>query len=445
MYGRPQDRLKQGLMRWCGKRYFREFWALRDIWLEVGRGEAVGIIGRNGSGKSTLLQILAGTLRPSEGEVDVRGRVAALLELGSGFNPDFTGRENVLLNGAILGIDGQEIARRFDEIASFADIGPFIDQPIKTYSSGMVVRLAFAVQALLEPDVLIVDEALAVGDEAFQRKCFGLLERFRTRGGTLLFVTHSTQTVVKLCSRAFLLDSGRLLCHGPSKPVVDVYQKVLYGTPEQADQLRRELQKVEGRAENLVLPDDEPAQPALEVAASPREAPANGRIRFEANLPRPQEVVYGTREAEIMDVVTCSASGQPANVFPCGEVCELRYRVRFLVAAEGVRFGMMVKTVEGLDLAGVSSVHLGQRLPSVQAGQVAEVRFRLVLNLAPGTFFLNTGVSAHKGAEEIYLHRRVDVASIRVEPLDGRDIYGLVFTDPTLSVRLLEARSPSYV
>jgi lipopolysaccharide transport system ATP-binding protein len=445
MYSRPQHRLWQTLTGWRGKIYYEEFWALRGVSFRVRRGEAVGILGRNGSGKSTLLQILAGTVPPSEGQASTTGRVSALLELGSGFNPEFTGRENVHLNGTILGLSTQEVAERFDEIAAFADIGPFIEQPIKTYSSGMVVRLAFAVQALLDPDVLIVDEALAVGDEAFQRKCFAFLERFQARGGTILFVTHSTQTVVKLCNRALLLDGGRLLAHGPSKLVVDIYQKMLYGTPRQCERLRSHLQDINGAAEDLVVPSDEPVESAQEPVAQAVRPPADARVRYEPNLPKPQELVYGTGEAEIIDLMTCAPGGAPANIFPSGELGELRYRVRFHIAAEDIRFGMMIKTVEGVDVAGVSSLHLGQRLASVEAGQAVEVSFRLALNLAPGMYFLNSGVSAVKAGEEAYLHRRVDALSIRIDPPDSRDIYGLVFTDPRLSIRVVQARSLSHV
>ncbi|HWQ14792.1 MAG TPA: ABC transporter ATP-binding protein [Roseiflexaceae bacterium] len=223
IYDRPQDRLKQMLMWRFGRHYGREFWALRDISFEVRRGETVGIIGRNGSGKSTLLQIIAGTLAPSTGEVQVRGRVAALLELGSGFNPEFTGRENVYLNGAILGMSEAEIDARFESIAAFADIGEFIDQPVKLYSSGMVVRLAFAVQAHVDPEVLIVDEALAVGDMFFQAKCMACMRRLIDDGVTVLFVSHDIGAVKSLCRRALLLDRGRLQLDGAASSVAEAY------------------------------------------------------------------------------------------------------------------------------------------------------------------------------------------------------------------------------
>jgi len=225
IYDRPSHRLMQGLFG-ERRRYYREFWALRGIDLKVRRGETVGIIGRNGSGKSTLLQLIAGTLAPTEGSVQVRGRVAALLELGSGFNPDFTGRENVYLNASILGLTAAEIGSRMDAILTFADIGEFIDQPIRNYSSGMVMRLAFSVMAHVDADVLIIDEALAVGDAFFTQKCMRFLRDFKARG-TLLFVSHDDATVSALCDRALWIDGGRSRASGISKDVVQAYLQSL--------------------------------------------------------------------------------------------------------------------------------------------------------------------------------------------------------------------------
>ena len=211
-YAHPVDRLKEILLP--QKSYAQEFWALRDINLQISKGHSLGIVGRNGSGKSTLLQIVVGTLTPTSGEVQVNGKISALLELGSGFNPEFTGRQNVFLNGRLLGLEQKQIEAKFDEIAAFADIGDFIEQPVKTYSSGMFVRLAFAVAINVKPDILVVDEALAVGDEAFQRKCFARIQAIKESGGTILFVSHSASNVIELCDYAVLLDRGDLLLYG---------------------------------------------------------------------------------------------------------------------------------------------------------------------------------------------------------------------------------------
>ena len=230
IYDQPRDRLKQfivpRLQRAIGqpsRQYFREFWALKDVSFEVKRGETVGIIGRNGAGKSTLLQILCGTLSPTQGNVEIKGRVAALLELGSGFNPEFTGRENVYMNASVLGLSNQEIDARLDEIIAFADIGDFLDQPVKTYSSGMYIRLAFAVVVHVDADILIVDEALSVGDMYFQAKCMAHMKRLMNSGVTVLFVSHDTSAVKALCARAVYLDHGKVVAIGPTDDVVEAY------------------------------------------------------------------------------------------------------------------------------------------------------------------------------------------------------------------------------
>ncbi len=250
IYDLPGDRLKQfflpRLQHQFGispRRYYQEFWALKDVSFEIRKGEAVGIVGRNGSGKSTLLQLICGTLNPTVGNIQASGRISALLELGSGFNPEFTGRENVYMNGAIVGASHDEVDARFDDIADFADIGPFMDQPVKTYSSGMVVRLAFSVAINLNPEILVVDEALAVGDELFQRKCFAKIENMRAAGTTILFVSHSAAQTTELCDRAILLDSGCLIMSGVPSRVVPAYQKLLYAPPDARIAIRDELRE----------------------------------------------------------------------------------------------------------------------------------------------------------------------------------------------------------
>ncbi|HYD70325.1 ABC transporter ATP-binding protein, partial [Azospirillum sp.] len=245
LYGQPTDRLKQRFAR-PGVRHYKEVVALDDVSFDVMRGETVGIVGRNGSGKSTLLQVLSGTLRPTSGTAEIHGRVSALLELGAGFNGDFTGRENVYMNAAIIGLTREEIDARIDRIIAFADIDDFIDQPVRVYSSGMYIRLAFALAISVDPDILIVDEALAVGDEAFQAKCFARVTEFQKQGGTLLFVSHDPRAVVQFCKRALLLDHGRLILAGAPKTVITQYQRLLYAPVEQRDQI---LQEISGMGE----------------------------------------------------------------------------------------------------------------------------------------------------------------------------------------------------
>jgi ABC-type polysaccharide/polyol phosphate transport system ATPase subunit len=236
IYDKPRDRLLQvfmpGLQRMAGrqpKQYYREFWALHDVSFEVKKGQTVGIIGKNGSGKSTLLQMICGTLTPTSGRIQTNGRVAALLELGAGFNPEFTGRENVFMNASILGLTKEEIDARFDDIATFADIGDFIEQPVKTYSSGMQIRLAFSVAISVEPDILVIDEALAVGDALFQKKCFTALDKLKSNGTTILFVSHDIWTVKSFTDKALLLNMGRAINYGFSPDVCLQYNKLLFG------------------------------------------------------------------------------------------------------------------------------------------------------------------------------------------------------------------------
>lgn len=315
MYAKPSDRLKQALFLWK-RTYFREFWALRGVSLEVARGESVGIIGRNGSGKSTLLQIIAGTLAPSEGAASVAGRVAALLELGSGFNPEFSGRENVYLNAAVLGLSRREVDDRFDAIAGFADIGEFIDQPVKTYSSGMLVRLAFAVQVQVEPDILIIDEALAVGDALFQKRCFQRLEELRDRGVTLLFVSHDQESVRTLTSRALLLHEGRVRASGPSGEVILEYRRLLH-----------EAERAWGRSQAATLPRAVPASNGQR--ASPRRE-------------------FGSLEAQVESVGIYNSAGEATSVFHPGE--EVRIVVDAVInrRMNHVNIGLRIRNKQGV-------------------------------------------------------------------------------------------------
>lgn len=438
IYDRPQDRLKQ--MIWRGYRMFgHEFWALRKISFEVKKGESVGIIGRNGSGKSTLLQIIAGTLAPTEGEASINGRVNALLELGSGFNPEFTGRENVFLNGAILGMAYEEMEERFDEIAAFADIGEFIEQPVKLYSSGMAVRLAFAVQAVVPKEILIIDEALAVGDEAFQRKCMRALEEFREQGGTVLLVSHNAQAIVRQCSRCLFMHQGQLVIDGPSKPVTDLYQRFIYGTAQQQQATLALMQ--EHRAS--------PIEQLLDAVASnegrqhgPRSKPIlSSHTGLDATLPQPTEIVYGTGEAEILDCVMYDQYERPVNVLLTGQKYFWAFRVRFYEAAWNINFGMMIRTVDGVEVVGINSRWEGHQYERIERGGLIEIRFHFTMNIGPGTYYLESGVigdTAASAGEANFLHRRVDVCSIRVIAPDDRRIVGLAYLDPDVDMRRLE-------
>lgn len=427
IYERPMHRLYQMLSsRKHKQRWFRQFQALKNINLTVRKGETLGVVGRNGSGKSTLLQLICGTLTPSAGEVEVDGRIAALLELGAGFNPEFTGRENVLLYGTVLGLTRQQVEDRFDEIVAFADIGDFVDQPVKCYSSGMYVRLAFAVAINVTPDILIVDEALSVGDEAFQRKCFARINRIRDNGATVLFVSHSASTVVELCDRAILLDRGELLAEGTPKYVVSRYQKMLYSPAEKAQFIRDSIMN---ESEDCALNDEAFDASVMDkdiegMSDAPLGVTAEGAqpdaAYYEEGMVPQSTLRYESVGVRIIDPRIETVDGRRVNMLSPMNNYFYVYTVHFERAAEKVRCGMLIKSITGLDLAGSITSWSGEDLPYVAAGTEFDIRFRFPCMFASGAYFLNAGVQGRVGEEEIYLDRWVDVAMFKVMHEPGK-------------------------
>jgi lipopolysaccharide transport system ATP-binding protein len=400
---------------WCSRhsqKSFRSFYALRSISLSIARGESVGIIGRNGSGKSTLLQIIAGTLEPTSGNITVNGSVSALLELGSGFNPEFTGRENVYMSAVIRGMSKEETDAKFDEIEAFADIRDFIDQPTKIYSSGMLVRLAFAVQAILNQDILIVDEALAVGDEAFQRKCFSRIQLFRENGGTILFVSHATGVVVELCQRAVLLDAGELLMDGPPKLVVAKYHKLLFAPPEKKEAVREEIRGLHAQP---ILQQKAMALADEAVAPVAKAQPEQVEDSYVAGMVPQSTISFVSRGALIEEPRILAPDGRVVNNLVRGREYVYAYAVRFTEPAYRVRFGMLVKTTVGFELGGCASHPAAAPIEFVEAGRIARVRFRFRCLLHPSVYFMNAGVMGVVDGAEVYLHRHLDVIMFRVQ------------------------------
>ncbi len=430
IYNQPQDRLKQSfyprLQRLAGKaprQYFREFWALKDVSFEIKKGETVGIIGRNGSGKSTLLQMICGTLNPSNGSIQTNGRIAALLELGSGFNPEFTGRENVYMNASVLGLSNEEIDTRFDAIAAFAEIGEFIEQPVKTYSSGMMVRLAFAVAINVNPEILIVDEALSVGDELFQRKCFSRIEAIRANGATILFVSHSGGQIVELCDRAVLMDAGEKLAVGLPKQIVGRYQKLLYAPAETREIVREQIR----------LADEKFATPANHASDStteplpPVEPVRAQREYYDPHLKPTSTIVYESYGAYIESPALLTLAGEQVNNLVRGANYRYTYIVRFTKSATNVRFGMLIKTPAGVELGGGTSANSARdSLPFVERGTSYQVEFRFRCALNEGVHFMNAGVFGNADGSEKYLHRLVDISMFRVIPDTGNLATGIV-------------------
>ncbi len=441
IYERPEDRLIQ--MATLGRvRRFTEFWALHDVSLDIHRGETVGIIGRNGCGKSTLLQIICGTLQPTSGTVEVKGRIAALLELGAGFNGEFTGRENVYMNGAILGFSKEEMDARFGQIAEFAGIGDFIERPVKTYSSGMFVRLAFAVATAVEPDILVVDEALAVGDEAFQRKCFARIEAIKERGGTILFVSHGAQTIVQLCDRAVLLDRGEKLLEGSPRLVVAQYQRLVNLDAAAAPLVREEIKAIgrDGPLVESLAQEDLAAHHAcaglFHFDTQPEETQeAAAEDWFDENLVSESEVSYEPRGARILNIQLEDMSGKRVNVLTRGRTYRLVYDIAFDGTETEITFGFLIKTVTGIDLAG------GKQTVKATADGMSGVWHAEITFACPfvaGTYFVNAGVL---GGEGDYLHRRLDALAFRVQPQTHDNATG--YLDVVRAMTLHPAKVPA--
>jgi len=373
--------------------YFEDFYALREVSFEVAPGEALGIIGRNGSGKSTLLQMLAGTLQPSYGTVAVRGRVSAILELGTGFNAELTGRENVRLTATVQGVVGAAQAELIARVAEFAGIGGFFDQPVKNYSSGMFVRLAFAAAIAVEPDILILDEALAVGDTLFQSRCYRKMQELRQRGTTILFVSHDIFTVQSFCNRTLLLDRGRLVAAGPSRQVVQRYLNLL------ADLERQEWM---------------PAAPP--AAAAPAAPP----------------------DAEILAVEARDDRQQPTVIWETGGTGAVAVTVRFRRRVAQPVPGLLITTPSGVNVCGENAWYAGQWSGPQAAGAVLRTTFSLPVRLTPGPYLVTVAISEYTGHGVVRLDQRVDALHLRVTE-SGRSYVGVLWPPITIAYENLPA------
>ncbi len=417
LYDRPQDRLKQ--MLWPGQRRFsREFVALRGVDLEVGRGECVGVVGRNGSGKSTLLNMICGTLQPTSGDLQVHGQVAPMLSIGAGFSPEFTGRENVILNATVLGTSQFELEARIPSIIEFADIGEFFDQPVKRYSSGMYSRLAFATAIAADPEILVMDEVLAVGDEAFTRKCFARIEAIKDDGATILFASHASNLILELCDRAILIDQGECLLDADPKTVVAQHQRLLYASRENAPEVREAVREI-GQ-----LPRSERAAASAVALRTQVDVPVDA-ARFDKSLRPESTQEYGVGGARIERARIIDSAGRSVNLLRSGQSYRYVYEVVFEEAAESVRFGMMIKLVTGFEIGGQASTPVGQSLERVGSGARILVEFPFVARLTHGVYFLNAGVLARDGDEEVYLHRVLDLVMFKVLPEERSRLTGI--------------------
>ena len=387
LYDKPMDRLKESLGLSRQKKY-KEHFALDDVSFQVHQGETVGIIGTNGSGKSTILKIITGVLNPTAGEVRVNGRISALLELGAGFNGEYSGIENVYLNGTMIGFSREEIDAKMDDILSFADIGEFVHQPVKTYSSGMFVRLAFAVAINIEPEILIVDEALSVGDVFFQAKCYRKFEEFKEMGKTILFVSHDLSSIGKYCDRVVLLNQGHKLAEGGAKDMVNLYRKVLVNQ----------------------LDDDEAENPGENMESAPEE---DSLQKEKLNL-NPEVLEYGSKLAEIVDFGIYDHTGLITNAIDKGQQFSVKMKVKFNDDISEPIFFFFFKDLKGTEITGTNTMYENSPVTPKKAGDIQEITFTQMMSLEAGEYMLCLGCTGYRNGDFTVFHRLYDVCNLTV-------------------------------
>ena len=411
LYDKPIDRLKETVSI-THKNYHRDFYALRGLSFEVKKGETVGIIGTNGSGKSTILKIITGVLTPTTGQVKVNGKISALLELGAGFNMDYTGIENVYMNGTMMGYTRKEMDAKLQDILDFAEIGDFVYQPVKTYSSGMFVRLAFALAINVEPEILIVDEALSVGDVFFQSKCYRRMEEIRGSGTTILMVTHDMGSIIKYCDRVVLLNKGEFIAQGKPGRVVDMYKKILAG---KLDALREELRREEqsGR-QDVQKPRKEEEEVSLSDFSGGMDLEHPDSLMRDKLTINPDRTEYGDGRAEIYDLGLLDQRGNVTNLLLKGEMFTIRECIRFHASLEAPIFTYTIKDKKGTELTGTNTLYEGADIKPVKAGDSYTVEFTQKMNLQGGEYLLSMSCTVFEQGEHVVYHRLYDVTSITV-------------------------------
>ncbi|MGN0167170.1 MAG: ABC transporter ATP-binding protein [Acetatifactor sp.] len=409
LYDKPRDRMLEafGMGK---KRNHKLHYALNGVSLNIYKGETVGIIGTNGSGKSTILKIITGVLNPTSGEVNVDGRISALLELGAGFNQEYNGIENVYLNGTMMGFSEKEIDAKLPEILEFADIGDYVYQPVKTYSSGMFVRLAFAVAINIEPEILIVDEALSVGDVFFQAKCYHKFEEFKKLGKTIVFVSHDLSSISKYCDRVFLLNQGNLLGEGTPKEMIDAYKRVLVGQYEVPDE-----------PEESRLVDDGELRRAAESTA------------YGTQEKNPSALEYGTKQAQILEYYVTDDRGVRTTAVIKGSTFTLHMKVRFTDHVPAPIFAFSFKNAIGTEITGTNSMIEKAFLESVEPGQMKEITFTQKMSLQGGEYLISLGVTGYNGDTFEVYHRLYDVLNITV--VSDKNTVGYYDMDSVVQVR----------
>ena len=407
LYDKPMDRMVEALGLTKKKKY-REHFALSDVSFQVKKGECVGIIGTNGSGKSTILKIITGVLNPTEGTLTVNGRIQALLELGAGFNQEYTGIENIYLNGTMNGFTEQEIESRMQDILDFADIGDYVKQPVKTYSSGMFVRLAFSVAINIDPEILIVDEALSVGDVFFQAKCYHKFEEFKKMGKTIIFVSHDLSSVSKYCDRVVLLNQGVKLGEGSPKEMIDDYKRVLVG----------QYELPESKSESSLL-NDEQIQAAVQKKAAKQDTS--------------KLLEYGTKEAVIERFYMTDDRGTESKSIIKGSEFTIHMKVRFMADLPAPIFAFSIKTVKGTEITGTNTMFEKAFLEPVKAGAVKDITFTQKMSLQGGEYLLSFGVTGYDGNDFQVYHRLYDALDLTV--ISDKNTVGFYDMDSKVMVK----------
>lgn len=430
LYESPMSRFKEALHPFK-KKYHRDFHALRNLSLEIKKGECVGIIGKNGSGKSTLLKVITGVLTPTSGSVTVQGKVSAILELGAGFNPEMTGVENIYLNNALNGMNKVQTDKKIKEIIEFADLGDFIHHPIKTYSSGMKARLAFAVSINVEPDILIVDEALSVGDASFGRKCFAKMEEIRAKGATILFVSHSESSIVNLCSRAIWISRGEQVIEGVPKLITGLYMKHVNESNVDIARIKKEYHTLVLAEEAELVSKDasglSASTPEESVIALSAKQKTAIKEFFNPALKSSSIITYAEKGARIFDVKVTTTEGREVNVLKQGGIYVYSYQVDIKGALKNVQFGFLLKQKDGTHLGGGAFPGKLEFIPSLSGKHKVSIYFRCELN--SGEYFLNCGVLAEIDSKCDYAHRILDAYIIKVIEANNQITSSVNFID----------------
>ena len=407
LYDKPSDRFKEALGLTKEKKY-REHYALSDVSFEVKKGETVGIIGTNGSGKSTILKIITGVLNPTSGKVDVSGRISALLELGAGFNMEYTGVENIYLNGTMMGYSKEEVDAKLQMILDFADIGDFVNQPVKTYSSGMFVRLAFAVAINIDPEILIVDEALSVGDVFFQAKCYHKFDEFKNAGKTILIVSHDLGSIAKYCDRAVLLNKGKKMAEGEPKEIIDLYKQVLVS-----------------QAENRELTDEQP------TVSEDDSVDDEGRWKDTLML-NPNVLDYGDKQAEIIDFAIIDDKNRITNNIQKNTDFRIRMKVKFHKDIDEPIFAFTIKDLQGTEVTGTNTMYEQVNFGLVKAGEEKVIEFSQNMNLQGRNYLLSFGCVGYHDNDFLVYNRLYDVCNINV--ISDKNTVGFYDMNSTVKV-----------